>query len=633
MASAQLTVRAAYDECRRLARRHYENFPTASRLVARDKRDALAAIYAFARYADDVADEPDRGTEEARLRALAEWRQKLDDCYAGKVEHPVFIALRDAAQRFNLSQENFERLLRAFESDVRTSRHPNFDSLLGYCTCSANPVGRLVLELFGHREPELFELSDKICTALQLTNFWQDVAVDFERDRVYLPLEDLSRFQYSLEDLTTQKADERWRELMRFECSRTRELFQQGRALPELVRPELRRQLRLTWLGGAEILARIERAGYDVFRRRPSLHTHDFLRLYWRARSPFNGIVPLPAPSARTSAPVSDSSGGVYEASQGQREDVAPPDNGVRRARKLTNARVTNFYYSFVFLPREKRSAIEAVYAFARRGDDIVDGSLRAAEAARALEEYRRRLDACYSASAGAGAAVSEAQSAAELRALAEAVRRHRIPRSYFQDLIAGLEMDLEPRELVRYQTFDDLARYCYHVAGTIGLIAIEIFGYRDPRARDYALNLGTALQLVNILRDIESDARRGRIYIPREDLQRFALRPKDILEKRCDDRFVKLMEFECARARKYFEAARGNLAPQDRRSMIAAEIMAAIYWRILGRIAARGYNVFGERVRLSRPEKFWTALSVYLGSEWYRAKPETRSSEFEIHN
>ena len=192
------------------------------------------------------------------------------------------------------------------------------------------------------------------------------------------------------------------------------------------------------------------------------------------------------------------------------------------------------------------------------------------------------------------------------------------------------MEMDLEGRGLVRYATFDDLARYCYHAAGTVGLIAIEIFGYRDPRARDYALNLGTALQLVNILRDVESDARRGRVYIPREDLERFGVQPSDLEAKRSGERFVKLMQFECVRARTYFEAARKNLALQDRRSMIAAEIMAAIYWRILGRIVARGYNVFGERVRISRPRKFWTALTVYLGKEWFEEKSETRNSKLE---
>jgi phytoene synthase len=277
-------VRAAYAECRRLARRHYENFPVASRLVPRDKRDALAAVYAFARYADDVADEP--GVQ-ARLEKLAAWRELLRESFAGRPQHPVFVALQDSAERFQLSLQNFENLLQAFESDVKVNRHQDFSSLLAYCSCSANPVGRLVLELFGHREQEFLALSDCICTALQLTNFWQDVARDLERDRIYLPLEDLVRFEYTLDDLRAERADGRWRELLKFEIARTRALFEQGKALPERVVPELRRQLRLTWLGGMSVLRKIEATDYDVFRRRPSLSTLDFVRLYFRSRHAF----------------------------------------------------------------------------------------------------------------------------------------------------------------------------------------------------------------------------------------------------------------------------------------------------------------------------------------------------------
>jgi phytoene synthase len=300
MANPARTIRAAYAECRRLARRHYENFPVASLLVPREKREALGAIYAFARYADDLADEP--GVE-GRLARLADWRERLGQCYVGEhlygapeggpqapsptepqIGHAVFIALRDTVNRFQLIQEHFENLLRAFEQDVVENRRADFSSVLAYCRCSANPVGRLVLELFGHRDPELFALSDHICTALQLTNFWQDVAVDMERDRIYLPLEDLQRFNYSLDDLQAGRVDERWRQLMAFEISRTREFFENGKSLAERVVPELRRQLRLTWLGGMTILAKIEAVGYDVFRRRPALSIFDFARLYLKAR-------------------------------------------------------------------------------------------------------------------------------------------------------------------------------------------------------------------------------------------------------------------------------------------------------------------------------------------------------------
>ncbi|MGA3164546.1 MAG: presqualene diphosphate synthase HpnD [Terriglobia bacterium] len=279
------------------------------------------------------------------------------------------------------------------------------------------------------------------------------------------------------------------------------------------------------------------------------------------------------------------------------------------RQSHFTNARATNFYYAFVFLPPEKRRAIEAVYAFARRGDDLADSGLSAADAAAGLARYRQSLAACYAGD------LSRLETP-ELRALAESIQRFHIPRQPFEDLILGLEMDLTR---TRYNTFAELSLYCYRVASTIGLISIEIFGYRNPRARDYAVHLGTALQLVNILRDIQCDAERGRIYIPQEDLDRFGLHPGELLAGAYHDPFIELMQFEADRAQHHFDLARQMLPREDRRSLVAAEIMAAIYWRILKRIQKRCYNVFGERVRISRPLKLWTALAVYLGAEWHK--------------
>jgi len=291
MKSINPDLRAAYAECRRLARRHYENFPVASLLVPQDRRDALAAIYAFARAADDFADEP--GVE-GRLELLADWRRRLYACAEGEESDPVFLALGDAIRTYNLSVANLDNLLRAFEADVRQYRHEDFASLINYSKYSANPIGRLVLELFGHREPELIAYSDNICTALQLTNFWQDVRVDLERDRISFPIEDLARFNVSLPDLQRwglesqseagPEMDHRWRDLMAFEIGRTWEFYVKGKPLPDRVVPELRRQLRLTWLTGTAILARIEAVNYDVFRRRPKLKWFDYLRLYIKAR-------------------------------------------------------------------------------------------------------------------------------------------------------------------------------------------------------------------------------------------------------------------------------------------------------------------------------------------------------------
>ena len=279
---------------------------------------------------------------------------------------------------------------------------------------------------------------------------------------------------------------------------------------------------------------------------------------------------------------------------------------------RFTNARATNFYYSFVFLPPQKREAIEAVYAFARRSDDVADSNLPEDEARWQLELCRRDLGRCYQAGG-----LPDQDLSPELAALARAVHRYQIPREHFEDLLRGIEMDLSPQ---RYRTFEDLSLYCYRVASTIGLISIEIFGYKNLLTRRYAANLGMALQLVNILRDLQSDARRGRVYLPEEDLERFGVSPESFMDGKLGGRFTELMEFESERALRYFALARQALPSQDRRSMVIAEIMGALYWGLLTRIKSRNYNVFGERVRLSRPYKFWIALSVFCGRRGYQS-------------
>ncbi len=279
----------------------------------------------------------------------------------------------------------------------------------------------------------------------------------------------------------------------------------------------------------------------------------------------------------------------------------------------FTDSRTTNFYYSFLFLPVEKRRAIEAVYAFARRGDDAADDQLEPAAAAREIGRYRTLLEDCYSSQP------AHLESPA-LQALAEAIHGFHIPRRPFDDLLTGLEMDLAmDHQPAPYRTFAELEIYCYRVASTIGLIAIEIFGYRNPRTREYAVALGKALQMVNILRDVHGDARKGRVYLPQQDLERFNVRPELLATGCYGPNFAGLMQFEADRARGFFREARALLPPEDRASMTAAEIMAAIYWRLLRKIERRSYNVFGERMRLSRPLKIWTALAVYSGADWQR--------------
>lgn len=273
-----LTPDQAFAFCASVTNAHYENFPVASVLLPTEKRPYLQAIYAFARAADDFADEPGLTAHE-RLSLLANWQRQLDWCYqdtaaysTGGLAHPIFIALKETVNRLNIPPEPLRHLLSAFNMDVTKNRYSSFDELLHYCRHSANPVGRIVLMIFGYRNEELFSLSDKICTGLQLANFWQDVAIDLKKDRVYIPTEDLERFGYSLEELAGGIVNERFRALMKYEIDRTRQFFAEGASLPTLVDKDLRLELRLIWFGGASILRKTERLKFDIFRRRPRLH-------------------------------------------------------------------------------------------------------------------------------------------------------------------------------------------------------------------------------------------------------------------------------------------------------------------------------------------------------------------------
>lgn len=268
------TVPQALQFCEKLARDHYENFPVASVLTPREKRPYVYAIYSFARIADDYADEPGLSTAE-RIDSLVEWEEQLLEAYRGQAHHPVFIALREAIERFEIPADLFQALLKAFRSDVTTNRYETFDDVLDYCANSANPVGRLVLLLYSYRSESMMELSDSVCTALQLTNFWQDVSVDLQKDRVYIPLEDLQEFGYSEEDLFRHRHNQAFKDLMCYQVDRTRDLFRDGKPLLQEVGNDLRLELRLTWNGGMQILKKIERSDYNVLANRPALSLFD----------------------------------------------------------------------------------------------------------------------------------------------------------------------------------------------------------------------------------------------------------------------------------------------------------------------------------------------------------------------
>lgn len=260
----------AFEYCERVAREHYENFPVASMFLPRERRPYIAAIYAFARLADDMADEGTMSPEQ-RLEALEAWEDKLGRCYRGRADHPVFVALAETASAKQIPQQLFADLLAAFRMDVTRSRYETFSQIIGYCRLSANPIGRLVLHVFDDADDSTMPLSDHICTALQLANFWQDTSRDVQKGRIYVPLEDLEAFRYTEAEFLRGVEDDRFHDLMRFQVERTRKLFIEGKPLIMRVTPQLRFELRLTWNGGMAILKKIERERYALFTSRPHL--------------------------------------------------------------------------------------------------------------------------------------------------------------------------------------------------------------------------------------------------------------------------------------------------------------------------------------------------------------------------
>jgi phytoene synthase len=262
---------------------HYENFPVASVLLPRRLRPAVAAIYWFARSADDFADEGDLAPAE-RLARLDSYREALRGIASGRpAADPRFERLAGAIRAHGLPLQAFHDLLDAFSQDVVKRRYANFDEVLDYCRRSANPVGRLMLQLYGATAPGDLARSDAICTALQLVNFWQDVAIDLRKDRIYFPRDEMARHGVSEADLFAARADAPFRELMAFQVSRARALLESGAPLARAVAGRIGWELRMVVQGGLRILEKIDRVRGDVFRHRPVLRGSDWLLMLWRA--------------------------------------------------------------------------------------------------------------------------------------------------------------------------------------------------------------------------------------------------------------------------------------------------------------------------------------------------------------
>ena len=270
-----VSVEEGYSRCAELARTHYENFSVGSWLLPNDKRKHMYAVYAFCRFVDDLGDEH-RGD---RLKALDAWERELILCYEDTPRHPYMVALQDTVRNFDIPREPFLKLIEANRMDQVNARYATYEDLEHYCRHSANPVGHMVLYVFGYRDEERHTLSDYTCTALQLTNFWQDVARDYAMGRIYLPLEDMERFGCTEAQLADGAFTPEFRELMVFEVERARGLFSQGMKLVDTLHGRFKLDVALFSLGGMKVLDAIEGQGFDVLSRRPALSKASKLRL------------------------------------------------------------------------------------------------------------------------------------------------------------------------------------------------------------------------------------------------------------------------------------------------------------------------------------------------------------------
>lgn len=594
-----------------LATHHYENFNVVSWLLPKHLHQHFYNVYAYCRWSDDLGDEvPDASRA---LRLLDAWEEELRTIYAlgNGPSHPVLIALRETIRAKEIPVTPFSDLLRAFRQDQTLHRYATWEGVYDYCVYSANPVGRLVLYVCGYRDEERQRLSDFTCTALQLANFWQDVSVDLEKGRIYIPIEELAAHGLSEGEIVARKFDERYLRLMKSLIARTRELFRLGLPLAQQVDSHLRVDIELFSRGGMAILDAIERAGHNTLQHRPSLSKTAKLNLVGRAL----GRKTFASSSDQSNAAASVTAAAPVPPSAGRVDSEARIAESYSECNRIARSSKSSFYLAFFGLPKPKRNALCALYAFMRLVDDVSDDSGGLDAKRTGLARWRALLD-----EATAGRTTEHPI----LPALADTMLRYQMPSRYFHDLILGAEMDLT---INSYATFERLSEYCYRVAGTVGLTCLHVFGFRDPHAPDLAERLGLAFQLTNIIRDVRSDFDMGRVYLPNEDLTRFGCCVED-LRGPLTPALRDLLVFEADRAwRLYAEGAPlvHMVNPESRATLWA---LVRTYSTLLARIEENDFDVFSSRVSLSNAEKLQYLVVAGMSGWWKRDALAKRSSD-----
>jgi squalene synthase HpnC len=604
------SLEVAQQYTRWLATHHYENFNVVSWLLPKELHQHFYNVYAYCRWADDLGDEVPDATR--ALELLRWWEHELDACYEGKPAHPVFVALRETVVAKDIPKQPFADLLKAFRQDQTVKRYPVWAAVLNYCVYSANPVGRLVLYLCGYRDEQRQRLSDATCTALQLANFWQDVSRDLEKGRIYIPLDAAASQGLTENDIVERRFDERFVRLMKDLIARTRELFAEGLPLAKMVDGHLSIDLDMFSRGGVAVLDAIEAMGYDTLHQRPSISKGKQARLLVRVLLAY--LVGLDRKSDKTERiPV------TLRAEPMTPQSAATIEDSYAECHRIARASGSNFYHAFFLLPKPKRDALAALYAFMRLVDDVADEGADLAAKQRGLAKWRAALDDAitgheqlFDGNAAMTSPAATLGAAAEiLPALVDTMQRYKLPARYLHDLISGAEMDLTVQT---YPTFERLREYCYRVAGTVGLTCTHVFGFRDARALDLAEKLGLAFQLTNIIRDVHEDYKLGRVYLPEEDLARYGVSPEDFSRSEATLGVRELLRFESERAWQLYEEGSALLGLINADSRGALWLLVHTYSALLGRIESLDFAVFCERVRVSKAEKMMFIAKARFG-------------------
>ncbi len=644
-----VTLADSQQACHILATTHYENFSVLSSLLPQQYRADFTTLYAFCRLADDAADE--RNCPETSLKELAELRYVITTCAnTTSTDKPTAFDLyqpawQDLIHRHRLTEDPFCDLIAAFVQDQHKSRYADWDDLLHYCKGSANPVGRLVLHITGNtntiNNDTMMLYSDATCTALQLTNMWQDVARDLtEHDRIYIPqdaLQNAGITEHDLLQLVHQNTTSpQFQQTLSTLTNNTWPLFAKGRKLWPFLNTDTRPSIQLFTAGGEAILRAIEKQNYNVLKHRPTIGKLGkatlLLRAWFGAQTGLDLFKPQPKTCIYSNVSL---------------------ENSYDYCARLTKTQAKNFYYGLRLTPEPKRSSLYAIYAWMRFIDDLADSTDSAmmtnaptsTDRIAAINAFRKQTELLFQPEYNTPTLKTvhhqhtpNSPCSKLMPAFQDTIARYQLHFKPFEDMIQGQLMDVTASDQLQFDTFDDLYQYCYRVASTVGLICVQIWGENNNTKDDIsdhitqlAIKRGIAFQLTNIIRDFTEDwathntqtqstNTNKRLYLPLEDFKTYNITPQQLTTWAKPKQCLEFMQFQIDRARSYYIESEQLEQLLDPDCAGTSWAMNTLYRNILEKIASDPQLAITKGrpwIRLSSYQKSMIALSARYDKPW----------------